>query len=369
VRLQPAQDALRAEFAAATFEGDHLGQPHTLYRTRLDGLDAGWTPWTPARSREFTNLPYRAFTLRVQARALDGRVSPEATWAFVLPPPWWLSPWAWAAYAGLGLSAVAGLVKLRTRALQRRADRLESVVNARTAELATKNAELARLHQLELDEKIAARLEAEKALLAVLRYQLNPHFLYNALASVRALVHVDPNRADAMVTRLVEFCRLTLTRSDEAPGTLAEEFSLLGLYLDMEKTRWGAQLEFTIESDPAARGFRLPPFLVLPLIENAVKYGGQTSEGVLRVRLTATVAAENQIVITVKNTGTWVEPEIAQQRGSTGIGVENLRKRLRRHFPEAHELRIGHADGWVTVELKLASRPSPIAAVKSAAAV
>ena len=355
VRLRSADDALRVEFAAATFDADHLGQAHTLYRTRLDGLETAWTPWSAARSREFTNLPYRTFGFRVQARAMDGRMSPEVTWAFTLPPPWWLSTGAWVAYACAALAGIAGIIKLRTRNLQRRADQLESVVAARTTELAAKNAELARLHQLELDEKIAARLQAEKALLEVLRYQLNPHFLYNALASVRALVRVDPDRADTMVTRLVEFCRLTLTRSDDAAGTLGEEFELLRLYLEMEKTRWGPRLDFAIASDAAARELRLPPFLVLPLVENAVKYGGLTCEDVLRVRLSATVSAEHQVMITVANTGTWIEPELARQRGSTGIGMENLRKRLRRHFPDAHELTTEHGGGWVSVRLALKS--------------
>jgi LytS/YehU family sensor histidine kinase len=319
----------------------------------LDALDADWTPWTAEPFREFTNLPWRSFTFRVQARDAAGRESREDSVAFAIAAPWWATRGAVAGYALLASCGIFGLVSVRTRTLRRRAAHLETVVVARTAELATKNVELTRLHQLELDEKTAARLAEEKTRLEMLRYQLNPHFLANSLAALRTLVGPQATGARNMIEQLAAFCRMALTRRDET-ATVRDEIEMLRAYLDTEKSRWRDLLEVTIDADPAVLDVPLPAFLLLPLVENAIKYGGQTTPEKLSLRLTFAADAGGTLVITIANTGCWIPPEKTGNTAESGhIGLDNLRQRLRRHFPDAHEFSTAEANGWVVARLIL----------------
>ncbi len=238
--------------------------------------------------------------------------------------------------------------------------------NEAEAQLASSNAELARLRQLEIDERIAAQLSAEKARLEVLRYQLNPHFLYNSLNSIYGLLFENARAAAEMVLRLSEFCRVTLTGPSGDLPTLGEELGALRSYLDVEQARWGDDLQVEFDVAPAAEAVRLPPFLLLPLVENAIKYGGRTSPGVLRLRIVAR-AAGPALHVEIANTGAWLPP-VAARPGSTGIGLENLRQRLHRYYPGVHEFSIGASGGWVTARLALNAPPAESPPVRPGAA-
>ncbi|MBA3849292.1 MAG: hypothetical protein C0502_04770 [Opitutus sp.] len=234
------------------------------------------------------------------------------------------------------------------------------------ARLAASNAELARRHRLESDEKLAAQLAEEKARLEVLRYQLNPHFLYNSLNSIYGLLFENARDAAEMVLRLSEFCRATLTGTKDEFPTLGAEIDVLRNYLDVEKVRWGEQLRIALEVAPEVASVRLPPFLLLPLVENAIKYGSRTSPGVLQLLVRAQADA-GRVRIEVANTGRWVEPGQAQP-DSTGIGLENLRQRLRRHYPDAHTFAIEVLEGWVAARVELpATGPTVAVAARSPA--
>lgn len=310
---------------------------------------------TPERT--FNALGAGDYTLRLRARSGDGRWSEPVRLAFSILPPWWLSGWAWLGYAAmLGLVVVGG-VRQRTHALERRAAQLESVVQVRTEELRNSNVELARLHRLELDERIAARLGEEKARLEVLRYQLNPHFLFNALTSVRAQLPGTLTAARQTIGQLTEFCRSTLLQpaSGDFP-TLSQEMEMLSAYLAIEKTRWGDLLEVETEIAPAAGEVPVPSLLLLPLVENALKYGRATSPETLKVRLAARFEGEC-LLVEVANTGTWVKPEERADLPSLGIGMENLRQRLQRFYPDRHAFETQAEDGWVRMRLRLRGEP------------
>ncbi len=347
LRLAPEQNSIRLAFASPRFTPDHRGTLRTVYRTRLEGVERDWSGWSPTPWREFTDLPYRDFTFHVQARDLEGLESSVDTLGFAIAPPWWLARAALAGYALLGLVALGGIFRLRTRALHRRNEQLESIVTARTAELE-------RLRRLEMDEKISARLAEEKARLEVLRYQLNPHFLFNTLNSIYTLVWSHSRPAGNLVRRLAEFCRMTLTRRSAETATLAEEIAMIRAYLELEQIRWQENLQVEISLAPEIAAVPLPPFLLLPLVENAVKYGSHTSPDLLRVRVSAQNDGADAVVIEVANSGTWVEPGSMPQIASTGIGLENLRQRLARYYPGAHAFTTQAADGWVVTRLRLA---------------
>ncbi len=356
-RLDPAGPAPQIEASANTlrfvFGTPALaGEPNVLHATRLRGFAAGAETVSAAGERVFTNLPAGDYAFEVRGRSADARWSEPARYAFRVLAPWWKTAWAWLGYAALAGTATWGIVRRRTRTLERERTRLENVVAARTAELAQKNRELERLNALEQDEKLAARLAEEKARLELLRYQLNPHFLFNSLNSIRALVYANPDAAGEMVTRLAEFCRWTLTRGSDETTTVADEAEMVRTYLDIEKVRWQDALIATVEIDDAARGERLPQFLLLPLIENAIKYGGRTSPGTLGVRVGVRREGD-ELVCEVANTGAWIEPATTPPPTSTHIGLENLRQRLARHYGRAWSLDIRHGEGRVLVQLRL----------------
>ncbi len=196
-----------------------------------------------------------------------------------------------------------------------------------------------------------AELRAERTHWQMLRYQLNPHFLFNALSSLGGLVTTDTAKAARCVDRLSEFCHLALAGAHDELRTLGQELELLHAYLDVEQA--GAEdLRITIEADPAVTGFRIPPLLLQPLAENALKYGAQTSENRLEVRVTAGPAPGGHGVrVEVTNTGHWVEPD-HQPRRRAAIGLANVRERLARLDPPGTLDYTTHA-GRVTATLTL----------------
>ena len=189
---------------------------------------------------------------------------------------------------------------------------------------------------LEDEIKQRERLEsqASTAQLAMLRYQLNPHFLFNTLNSISTLVLLkQTERANAMLARLSSFLRYTLANEPTAQVTLAQEVETLKLYLEIEKMRFEDRLRphFKIESETI--GARLPSLLLQPLIENAIKYAVTPSED------------GADIWITAHSYGDMVRIEVADNGNgdfgatgspSTGVGLANTRDRLNQAYGERH---------------------------------
>lgn len=195
-----------------------------------------------------------------------------------------------------------------------------------------------------------------RAQLEMLRYQLNPHFLFNSLNSIRGLVGEDPRRAERMIVELSEFLRYSLLRDKECEASLADEIEAVRNYLAIEKIRFEDKLVVDYSVEPLIGHFRLPSFLLNSLVENAVKYGMQTTVLPLRIKLTAN--RENKVLcVTVSNTGSWVRATNNRQqiyaRGA-GVGLENVRQRLATKFPNKHVFDVYEADGWVHAAIKIA---------------
>ncbi len=344
--LAPAQRRVRIEFALPSFEVDLLGRGKLQFRSRASGSDRDWTPWSTESHRDLTNLPDGAFVFEVQARNALGGTSSASRLEFRVLPPWWRTTTARVGWGVLGLTLVSGLVWGRTRSLRRRNDQLQAVVAVRTAELE-------RLRQIDRDASVSAKLAEEKARLEMLRYQLNPHFLFNALNAFPGLVAEQPAAASKMAMSLGEFCRRMLTQRGEEKQRVREEFAMLQAYLDVEKIRWGDSLEIEIRADPVALDAEIPAFLLLPLVENAIKHGGATTPGVLRIRLIAERDLD-ALRFEVANSGIFSHMPAAGVV-STSIGLENLHRRLGRYYPDAHTFVIGQEGEWVVARLRLAA--------------
>jgi hypothetical protein len=199
----------------------------------------------------------------------------------------------------------------------------------------------------------AATALAQQAQLQMLRYQLNPHFLFNALNSIRAMILREPERARQIVTELSEFLRYSLNgRGPES--TLGEEMQAIENYLAIQRIRFEEKLVVTLRLDPALHAFVLPCFLVHPLVENAVKYGMETSEPPLRLEIE--VAARGpDVAIRVSNTGRLVPAAAgtAAVRNGTGTGLKNVAQRLELAFAGRHTFSMTERDGWVHAEITL----------------
>lgn len=347
--LEPTQRAVRVEFAAPSFFTNIQTRSPLRFRSYIDPIDHEWSPWSEETYRDLTNLPDGAVTITVEARNVATQATSTHQLTLQVLPPWWRTPVAYGCWSLLGLAAIAGLVRTRTQVLRRRNEALESVVTERTAELT-------RLRQIDRDESAAAKLAEEKTRLEMLRYQLNPHFLYNALNSIRALTFSRPPAAGEMVQQLADLCRVTLTRNEDL-APVADELAMLRLYLDMEKTRWREKLQITIHTTPAANACKIPPFLLLPLVENALKHGGRNATGVMNLGIHARLEAaalsdQSALIFEITNNGRW-RASGESIAPSTGIGLENLRQRLKRYYPDAHELRTKQIDDQVVVTIRL----------------
>ncbi|MEM7779661.1 MAG: sensor histidine kinase [Pseudomonadota bacterium] len=199
------------------------------------------------------------------------------------------------------------------------------------------------------------RLEAQAtaAQLAMLRYQLNPHFLFNTLNSISTLVLLkQTDQANAMLTRLSGFLRHTLITEPGSQVTLAQEVETLQLYLDIERMRFEERLRTRFEIDDAALAASLPSMLLQPLVENAVKYAVSPQEEGAEITLTARVVGQ-RLRIAIEDTGPGMEGPVqlsmldhlpqgeasevlGSQPISTGVGLANIRNRLTQTYGDAH---------------------------------
>ncbi|MCX7865249.1 MAG: histidine kinase [Novosphingobium sp.] len=197
------------------------------------------------------------------------------------------------------------------------------------------------------DQLIRLENQATSAQLAMLRYQLNPHFLFNTLNSISTLVLLKQTEpANAMLSRLSSFLRYTLVNEPAARVTVEQEVETLKLYLDIERMRFEDRLRTTFNIDPATRRAMLPSLLLQPLVENAIKYAVTPQECGAEITITTQVDG-NRLRIVVSDTGPGLQSKMTENRlsgvtfdggqpVSTGVGLANIRDRLVQAYGENH---------------------------------
>jgi hypothetical protein len=206
--------------------------------------------------------------------------------------------------------------------------------------------------QAERERSLRATALATEAQLEMLRYQLQPHFLFNSLNSLRALIAEDPARAREMVTELSDFLRYSLSVQGATEMPLAEEIASIRRYLTLEQVRYEGRLQVAFDVDPGAESHLVPSYLLHPLAENAVKYGIRTSGQPLRVRVAARVDGD-RLLVEIANTGRWCEPETGPAENGLKVGLANVRQRLAWLYPGRHRFEVGQSDGWVRARIEL----------------
>jgi signal transduction histidine kinase len=204
-------------------------------------------------------------------------------------------------------------------------------------------------------ETLSLQLQARlsDAQLRVLRAQLNPHFLFNTLNAATALIHRDPDAADAMLTRLGELLRLTLRADPSHEMTLHEELELLERYLAIMRIRFADRVTVESHVDDGVADALVPSFILQPIVENAFEHGVSKMQRPARIDISAATVGE-ALVLTVKDDG----PGPHEGAGAgLGVGLANTRRRLTELYGSAGELRLLAPEGGGTVvEVRLPLR-------------
>jgi LytS/YehU family sensor histidine kinase len=209
--------------------------------------------------------------------------------------------------------------------------------------------------QAEEEKALKSKALAQEAELKMLRYQLNPHFLFNSLNSAGALIHESPARAEKMLNELSEFLRYSLVNNKAEMVSLNDEVEAVQNYLDIEQIRFEDKLKVNFDIEPETKGFVLPNFILHPIVENAVKYGMQTSKLPLEIEIKS--RSENgSLLLEISNSGKWIDSSangFGRNEVSTQIGLENVRKRLEHAFPSRHRFDTCSHEERVSVRIEI----------------
>jgi LytS/YehU family sensor histidine kinase len=202
------------------------------------------------------------------------------------------------------------------------------------------------------EAETAARLAQVRAL----RYQVNPHFLFNTLNSLSSLVMSGrPDEAESMILKLSTFFRTTLSQEPSADVTLAQEIELQRLYLDIERVRFPSRLKVEIDVPADLQNARLPALVLQPVIENAIKYAVSPSRERVVLAITARQAGPGRFTIDVRNSPPGRMARGARPpQGGTGVGLANVCERLRARFGPSVRCEFGSLeDGGYRVRMTL----------------
>jgi len=183
---------------------------------------------------------------------------------------------------------------------------------------------------------------AHEAQLKMLRYQLNPHFLFNTLNAISTLVlERDTELANRMVTKLSRFLRFSLDNDPMQKVTLDDELEAIGLYLSIEKVRFEERLRLEEDIEPGARKALIPSLLLQPLVENAIKYGIARAEEGGTLKISARVFG-GELLLELSDDGPGCELDDGAIPGAGGVGLRNTRERLQELYGDRHGFRLSH---------------------------
>ncbi len=193
---------------------------------------------------------------------------------------------------------------------------------------------------------------AQTAQLQMLRYQLNPHFLFNSLNSITALIDEDKKTSKDMIAELADFLRYSLISKNYTDIPLEEELKAIRLYFSIEKKRFEEKLEVEYEIAPEAEKFPVLSLLLNPIVENAIKYGMLTSVLPLRIAIIAKIVNQH-LILQVTNTGKWIDSVKNDNNNGTRTGLENIKLRLLNAYSDKPSFHIGQIDDKVIATIEI----------------
>jgi hypothetical protein len=206
-------------------------------------------------------------------------------------------------------------------------------------------------------EKMSLEKNEADLRLAMLQAQVEPHFLFNTLASVRSLVATDPARAAQTIDALAQYLRATLPKlraGTGAPSTLAEQFAICASYLELMRLRMGERLAVELDLPADLRDAPFPPLLLISLVENAIKHGVEPKPGLTKVTLSARAVERNRLEVRVEDDGAGLRLGMGE-----GTGLANVRAQLLTRFGPNASLALGARDAGGVTALIVVPRESP----------
>ncbi|TAL63576.1 MAG: hypothetical protein EPN88_11985 [Bacteroidetes bacterium] len=211
--------------------------------------------------------------------------------------------------------------------------------------------------KLKTDKQIREMHKAETlskdVQLKMLRYQINPHFLFNVLNSIYTLIDENTEKAKKLVIDMSEYYRYTLNKQQLTVSVEKEVESILK-YLEIQKTRFEEEFQYEISVDEDVKSILIPTFLIHLLIENAVKYGTKTVKQKLIVNLSVKLV-NKMLLIRVSNTGKVLNstPDGEKNIDGTSNGIENLKNRLGLYYNDDYSFSLKEEDGWVVAAIEI----------------
>jgi LytS/YehU family sensor histidine kinase len=203
----------------------------------------------------------------------------------------------------------------------------------------------------------ASELEANlaNAQLQALKMQLHPHFLFNTLNSISALLHKDLDAADRMIARLGDFLRLTLENSGTTKVTLTEELQFLQCYIEIERIRFQDRLTLNVDIDSRAKAAQIPNLILQPIVENAIRHGiaARPNAGMIDIRARC---SDGKLTIEIRDNGPGLPDNGNPRKFHEGLGLSNTRSRLQQLYGQNHKFELTNASGggaMVVLEMPL----------------
>ncbi len=194
--------------------------------------------------------------------------------------------------------------------------------------------------------------------LRFLRAQLHPHFLFNSLHMVSALIYDDPDRADRILSDVADLLRLSLENAERQEVRLAEELGFVDRYLDIARESFGERLEVETRIEPEAMGAWVPNLILQPLVENSIQHGVKPKDGRTKIVVSAARAGE-WVVLKVLDDGAGLGSQSGG--GAAGIGIKNIRQRLRQLYGEDYRFDLmPRSNGGVVATVEIPYRQHPV---------
>ncbi|MVM28455.1 hypothetical protein GO755_00320 [Spirosoma sp. HMF4905] len=311
VRLNYQQNFFTIEYATLDF----LPTTQHRYQYRLEGLEDNWQQNGDRRTVSYTNIEPGTYHFHVRAANADGHWGPERVLTVEIQPPFWMTAWFRLLTISLLIGLVYGFHRYRLAQLKYRLD-----MRRREAELREREALLLqRLSETEL---------------TALRAQMNPHFIFNCLNSIKLYTSEnDSEKASEYLTKFSRLIRLVLENSRSERVKLQNELDMLQLYADMEIMRFKQKLSFSVDVDASidTRFVEIPPLLIQPYVENAIWHGlmHKPEGGCVRVRVTH--PQDDLLQLTISDDGigraraTELKSKSASHRKSFGLKMTSER--------------------------------------------
>jgi len=200
-------------------------------------------------------------------------------------------------------------------------------------------------------ERWKLKAEVQKAQLDILKLQVNPHFLFNTLNNIRALILVDQHRARKMLTNFSSLFRYSLQSTDKKEVQLIDEVNIVKQYLELCKIQFENKLEYTINVDRDTEHINIPPMLIQMLVENAIKHGVSQSENSTDSIRVEVSCSDEAYTIDVINSGEL--KSVKQNADSEGIGIKNIEERLRHIYQQKVNFTLSENSGYVIARIKI----------------